>query len=387
MPFGGLMRARQRLCYSVGHAHNDLSASLWFSYLLVYLHSVARLSSAYTGLVYLIGHVVDALCTPLVGVLSDRTTWAYGRRKSWHLIGSAAAQLSLPFVYADPCTTFRTFLRRGHDSSSNSCWSARTKLLWYAGAVTVFQFGWAAVQTTHLALGRELSEDAAERLQLYSSRYTVGILMNITVFGGAWALLAWWGGQPPAATASASASAPQVGAADTIGPGDATPFLLLALGAAGLGLLAQLAFHVGVREPGGGGGGGAGGARQRRRSRRFSEVDAPDAAYRHAARTAQLPPPDDSGLGARAPPPPPPPPPPHVGLWASAEQRSGSLLSDMPLAGLRGRGGAGSWPPPLSHTSTLPSTWKGLPGWSACGWGWVHTGLSLRVRVEIMGSL
>lgn len=40
----------------------------------------------------LLGQVVDAVATPLVGYESDRTVsgfFNYGRRKSWHLVGSA----------------------------------------------------------------------------------------------------------------------------------------------------------------------------------------------------------------------------------------------------------------------------------------------------------
>jgi hypothetical protein len=40
---------RQRLSYGIGHMFNDLSAACWFSYLLVYLHSVAQLSNINAG--------------------------------------------------------------------------------------------------------------------------------------------------------------------------------------------------------------------------------------------------------------------------------------------------------------------------------------------------
>lgn len=127
----------QRYAYGVGHMFNDLSAACWFSYLLVYLHSVAQLSNETagepraraprftqappppapphrhrradppasllrTGNIYLLGHVVDALCTPIVGIASDNTKSKYGRRKYWHLIGSIAGLLSFPFILSDP---------------------------------------------------------------------------------------------------------------------------------------------------------------------------------------------------------------------------------------------------------------------------------------------
>jgi len=33
---------RQKLSYGVGHVLNDLCASMWFSYLLVFLHEVGK---------------------------------------------------------------------------------------------------------------------------------------------------------------------------------------------------------------------------------------------------------------------------------------------------------------------------------------------------------
>ena len=47
--------------------------------------------------------MVDAICTPTVGIASDKTRLKYGRRKSWHLIGSIAGILSFPFILSDPC--------------------------------------------------------------------------------------------------------------------------------------------------------------------------------------------------------------------------------------------------------------------------------------------
>jgi hypothetical protein len=144
---GAVLSRRQRYAYGVGHMFNDLSATCWFSYLLVYLQSVANLSNAtagarrYRGIaplatlsvrpsgwvagwlagvpgalsddwpaagnIYLLGHVVDALCTPTVGIASDKTKSKYGRRKVWHLVGSIAGILSFPFILSDPCACMR----------------------------------------------------------------------------------------------------------------------------------------------------------------------------------------------------------------------------------------------------------------------------------------
>ncbi|KAE8631339.1 hypothetical protein XENTR_v10001158 [Xenopus tropicalis] len=78
----------QRLSYATGHFLNDLCASMWFTYFLVYFHSVLGFDSFYAGILLLIGQIADGICTPLVGYESDRHPGllSYGRRKSWHLV-------------------------------------------------------------------------------------------------------------------------------------------------------------------------------------------------------------------------------------------------------------------------------------------------------------
>jgi len=80
----------KKLSFGVGHVLNDLSASMWFSYLLIYLHRVVVFSNTSSGYLMLLGQVADALATIFVGFESDKTKsgfFNYGRRKSWHLIG------------------------------------------------------------------------------------------------------------------------------------------------------------------------------------------------------------------------------------------------------------------------------------------------------------
>ncbi|KAF0694221.1 hypothetical protein As57867_014824, partial [Aphanomyces stellatus] len=62
------------LAYGVGHVLNDICASSWFSYLLVFLSRVAGLSPVDGALVMFSGQIADGVATPLVGVLSDRST-------------------------------------------------------------------------------------------------------------------------------------------------------------------------------------------------------------------------------------------------------------------------------------------------------------------------
>lgn len=101
-----------RLSFAVGHFLNDLCAGMWFTYLLLFLHSVRGYSSRGAGLLLLLGQVADGLCTPLVGYEADRAACVRcGPRKAWHLAGepSSAPTVALcvgPPVWLPPPSVF-----------------------------------------------------------------------------------------------------------------------------------------------------------------------------------------------------------------------------------------------------------------------------------------
>lgn len=91
------------ISYGVGHVLNDLVASMWFTYALVFYHYVMKLSSINAGAVVLVGQLTDAVATAAIGVLSDNVniicTDRYGRRKTWHLFGKLLLIISLLSMY------------------------------------------------------------------------------------------------------------------------------------------------------------------------------------------------------------------------------------------------------------------------------------------------
>ena len=72
--------------YGTGHIMNDMCASLWFTYLLLYYEKVINLGAVYAGIILLVGQIADGIATIVVGILSDRETHLrvclnYGKRK------------------------------------------------------------------------------------------------------------------------------------------------------------------------------------------------------------------------------------------------------------------------------------------------------------------
>ena len=94
----------QQLTYGVGHIFNDLCASVWFSYLLIYFHDVIHFDNVLAGYIMLVGQIADALATPFIGFEIDQTNGCckYGKRKSWHIVGEYQSIGSSFYISGDP---------------------------------------------------------------------------------------------------------------------------------------------------------------------------------------------------------------------------------------------------------------------------------------------
>ncbi|XP_057190843.1 major facilitator superfamily domain-containing protein 12a isoform X1 [Triplophysa rosa] len=218
--------AFRRLSYAVGHFLNDLCASMWFTYLLVFYHSVLGFQNTYAGVLLLVGQIADGVSTPLIGYESDRTPGcgSYGKRKTWHLVGTVSVALSFPFIF-NQCL--------GCDTTTPQ-W---VSLTYFIPFIVIFQFGWAATQISHLSLIPELVSCEHEKVELTAYRYSFTVIANITVYAVAWLMFHFQTqkGDDPAIT-------------DSLGPIDIPVFRNLGLIVVGIGSLFSLLFHLGTQE-------------------------------------------------------------------------------------------------------------------------------------------
>ena len=155
----------KRFGYGLGHVLNDMCAAMWFTYLLIFFHKVLGFETVFAGALLAIGQLADGIGTVFVGIFSDRSGeyWMcnrYGNRKSWHFVGTMAVLLSFPFLFT-PCINC--------ENSSQS-----TQMVYYTAFIIVLQFGWAAVQLSHLAMIPELTSSESEYTLLTSIRYANG---------------------------------------------------------------------------------------------------------------------------------------------------------------------------------------------------------------------
>lgn len=219
----------QRLFYSIGHVLNDLTASMWFSYLIIYFHQVKLFNNTLSGYLMLIGQVSDAMFTPFIGYESDHTRGIprLGKRKTWHLVGTICVACSFPFIFNE-CI----------GCSNTSDWA---QFIYYSPFVVIFQFGWASTQINHLSLIPDLSSKEDERVGLNGTRYAFTVLSNLVVFG-LFTLLFYInignGSRPTAIT----------GENNMLSPMDASKFSDLVFIVVGIGLVFCVIFHIGVKE-------------------------------------------------------------------------------------------------------------------------------------------
>jgi len=216
---------RSRIGFISGHVFNDLCASMWFSYLVLYFNYVLEFSHSMSGAIMLVGQVADALATPFAGRESDKSAalcGRYGKRKGWHLFGTLLVASSFPFIFVG-CLAC--------GDSSRYVTSDLARFLYYAPFVVIFQFGWASVQISHLCFIPELTSCANERTWLNSGRVAMTVLSNIAVYVAMWQMLALY-----------------VCPTCEIGPDDGIVFRTVGLAVVGLGLAFAAAFHLTVKE-------------------------------------------------------------------------------------------------------------------------------------------
>jgi sugar (glycoside-pentoside-hexuronide) transporter len=147
-------------------ALGDLSANtalaafslIYASYFLV---QVAELRPLLAGLVPLVGRAVDAVTDPLMGRISDRTRWRWGRRRPWLLLGAVPYGVAFAMVWAD--------------TGIASEWGRFT---YYAAVYCLVTTATTVLSIPYLALIPEMALDYDARTSLHTYR-SVGANLGI----------------------------------------------------------------------------------------------------------------------------------------------------------------------------------------------------------------
>lgn len=156
----------RKLAYGVGHVFNDMSSCMWFTYLIIFFQRVVKFNDISAGLLFLVGEIANAVTTSIIGFVCDNTRTRYGRRKTWHLVGTILAAVSLIFIWYDTCRPCRP-------SSMATPGEQALQIFYFVIPLCVYVFGFACMQISHLSLIPELTDDDSERVELSAIRYHI----------------------------------------------------------------------------------------------------------------------------------------------------------------------------------------------------------------------
>lgn len=111
------IRVDSIFCQSSTFSENYLIATK-----TLFLEQVIGINKVNTGLIFSIGQAADGIVTPLVSIGLDNHGLCgsrYGRKKSWHLLGTLIIAISFPFIFISP----PNYDRYGSSDSEN--WSEK----------------------------------------------------------------------------------------------------------------------------------------------------------------------------------------------------------------------------------------------------------------------
>lgn len=136
-------------------------------YVMKFSTDVLLIAPAVMGAIFSLSRIWDAISDPLVGYLSDRTSFRLGRRRTWILASCLPISIGFYAVFAPPASM------QGADLT-----------LWMTVAIIGFYSAMTLFFVPHMALGAELSTDYHERSRLFGVRhvfFTLGSILSLAV--------------------------------------------------------------------------------------------------------------------------------------------------------------------------------------------------------------
>ncbi|MEE4661451.1 MAG: MFS transporter [Halieaceae bacterium] len=167
------------LRYGLGSVGAGLYASVPGVLLLFYLTEVLRLDAGAAALAVFIPKLLGAACDPLAGILSDRTTSAWGRRFPWMAAGGLLMPAALAMVFS------------GWAGGASSYAAAFIAVAYALSAV-----GYSLFAVPYLAMPAEMHITPTQRLAVISRRMffaMAGIMLGSA--GAPWLVSHFGGGE------------------------------------------------------------------------------------------------------------------------------------------------------------------------------------------------
>lgn len=171
------LRMRTKLAFGVGSVAEAGAYIAFNSFNFLYYNHVLGLSGTLCGLAVTIALVVDAICDPVIGFLSDRHRSRLGRRHPFLYAAPIPVAVSFYCIYSPPAGLGEIPL-----------------FLWLTGFTLLLRQALSLYHVPHLALGAELSPDYLERSVVMSYNAIFAVLGGASAAFFGWTWLARHGG-------------------------------------------------------------------------------------------------------------------------------------------------------------------------------------------------
>ncbi|MEM1089074.1 MAG: MFS transporter [Pseudomonadota bacterium] len=136
--------------------------------ILIYLVSVLKLDPALAGTLVFLSKIIDAISDPIVGMLSDRSTFKSGRRRPFMFVGAFLAASSFGFLFAIPE------------------FESQTMTAAYAfGCLVFYTIGYTVFNVPYMAMSAEMTDGYEERTSLHGYRVAFVSLGSALAVAGA----------------------------------------------------------------------------------------------------------------------------------------------------------------------------------------------------------
>ncbi|XP_068741817.1 major facilitator superfamily domain-containing protein 12-like [Montipora capricornis] len=171
----------QRFACGVGHAINDITRQLFFSFRLVFFMNVLGLSAENSGWLILEKKLVHTVMTPICAILVDRIhvpllSRKLGKRKSWHLCATILLAVFVPLFFT-PC-----YFCQSSDSGQE-------RMMIYFGILNVILgVAGSLLDISHLSLIPLIAKDQMEAVELSAWRTAFTHLSGILTCVVAWVI-------------------------------------------------------------------------------------------------------------------------------------------------------------------------------------------------------
>ena len=152
------------LSYGFGSVAYGVKDAGFGTFLLIYYNQVVGVNPGTVGLVIMLALVLDAFVDPAVGLLSDRTQSAWGRRHPWMYASALPIAIGWLLLWNPPASL-----------------AEPAKLVWLFVTAVVVRSAVSAYEVPSQALTPELSQDYDERTRITAYRYLFGWIGGLSI--------------------------------------------------------------------------------------------------------------------------------------------------------------------------------------------------------------